>query len=105
MRLLDVGCGWGSLVLHAAEHHGVHVTGVTLSREQRDHVRVRVDKAGLGGSVEVRLQDYRDVDDPPFDAVAPSRWGNTSATRTTPATPPPWFNVAPTGRMVMSGAM
>ncbi|HEV7647301.1 MAG TPA: cyclopropane-fatty-acyl-phospholipid synthase family protein [Actinophytocola sp.] len=79
MRLLDVGCGWGSLVLHAAEHHGAHVTGITLSREQRDHVRARVAAAGLGGTVEVRLQDYRDVcdspADQPYDAVASIEMG------------------------------
>jgi cyclopropane-fatty-acyl-phospholipid synthase len=75
MRLLDVGCGWGSLVLHAAEHHGVHVTGITLSRQQRDHVRARVEAAGLGGRVEIRLQDYRDVRDEPYDAVASIEMG------------------------------
>jgi cyclopropane-fatty-acyl-phospholipid synthase len=75
MRLLDVGCGWGSLVLHAAEHHGVRVTGITLSRQQRDHVRARVEAAGLGRMVEVRLQDYRDVHDEPYDAVASIEMG------------------------------
>jgi cyclopropane-fatty-acyl-phospholipid synthase len=75
MRLLDVGCGWGSLILYAAEHHGVHATGVTLSREQREHVEARVVAAGLTGRVEVRLQDYRELADPPFDAVASVEMG------------------------------
>jgi cyclopropane-fatty-acyl-phospholipid synthase len=70
MRLLDVGCGWGSLALHAAEHHGVHVVGVTLSREQADLGRKRAAEAGLTGQVDVRLQDYRDVEDGQFDAIA-----------------------------------
>jgi cyclopropane fatty-acyl-phospholipid synthase-like methyltransferase/DUF1365 family protein len=61
MRLLDVGCGWGSLVLHAAEHYGVHATGITLSAQQRDFVAKRIADRGLTDRVEVRLQDYRDL--------------------------------------------
>ncbi len=60
-RLLDVGCGWGSMILHAAEHYGVHATGVTISAEQRDFIAKRVAERGLQGKVEVRLQDYREV--------------------------------------------
>jgi cyclopropane-fatty-acyl-phospholipid synthase len=71
MRILDVGCGWGSLPLHAARSYGVAATGVTLSREQQAHVRERA--AGL--DVTVRLQDYRDVHDPPYDAVASIEMG------------------------------
>ena len=63
MRLLDVGCGWGSLILHAAEHYGVHATGVTLSAQQRDYIVKRIADRGLADRVEVRLQDYRDVRD------------------------------------------
>ena len=70
MRLLDVGCGWGGLVLHAARHHGVRATGVTLSAEQAELARQRVRAAGLADRVEIRLQDYRDVPDGPYDAVA-----------------------------------
>ena len=73
MRLLDVGCGWGSLILYAAEHHGVHATGVTISAQQRDHVEKLVAERGLADRVTVRLQDYRDVPVPaqgPYDAVA-----------------------------------
>jgi cyclopropane-fatty-acyl-phospholipid synthase len=75
MRLLDVGCGWGSLLLHAARHHGVHATGVTLSRRQHDHVSRRITELGLQHLVEVRLQDYREIPDEPFDAVASIEMG------------------------------
>lgn len=70
MRLLDVGCGWGSLVLHAAREYGVSVVGVTLSAVQADYARRRVAEAGLADAVEIRTQDWRDVDDGPFDAIA-----------------------------------
>ena len=63
MRLLDVGCGWGSLILHAAEHYGVHATGITLSAQQRDFVAKRIADRGLADRVEVRLQDYRELAD------------------------------------------
>ena len=69
-RLLDVGCGWGGLVLHAAQEYGVHAVGVTLSQEQAQFARKRVSAAGLADRVEIRLQDYRAVDDAPYDAVA-----------------------------------
>jgi cyclopropane-fatty-acyl-phospholipid synthase len=68
-RFLDVGCGWGSLVIHAARHHGVQALGVTLSEEQADLARERVEAAGLTGRVRVEVVDYRDVDDR-FDAIA-----------------------------------
>ncbi|WP_433547316.1 class I SAM-dependent methyltransferase [Streptomyces sp. CA-294286] len=61
LRLLDVGCGWGSLALHAARAHGVQVTGITLSTEQAAFARERVAEAGLADRVEIRVQDYRDV--------------------------------------------
>jgi cyclopropane-fatty-acyl-phospholipid synthase len=69
MRLLDVGCGWGSMVLHAAREHGVHAVGVTVSQQQADLARDRVAEAGLQDRVEIRLQDYRDVTDGPYDAI------------------------------------
>lgn len=74
-RLLDVGCGWGSLALHAAEHHGARVTAVTLSAQQRDHVQKRIADQGLSHLVEVRRQDYREIGDDPFDAVASVEMG------------------------------
>lgn len=70
MRLLDVGCGWGGMVMHAAEHHGVRAVGVTISRRQADLAEKRVAEAGLSKEVEIRVQDYRDVADGPFDAVS-----------------------------------
>lgn len=70
MRLLDVGCGWGSMAMHAAAHHGVEVVGITLSREQAALARERVAAAGLSDRVDIRLQDYRDVADGPFEAIS-----------------------------------
>jgi cyclopropane-fatty-acyl-phospholipid synthase len=70
MRLLDVGCGWGGMVLHAAEHHGVRAVGVTLSHAQQELAAKRVSEAGLSDLVEIRYQDYRDVSDGPFDAIS-----------------------------------
>ncbi|WP_320781017.1 cyclopropane-fatty-acyl-phospholipid synthase family protein [Streptomyces sp. CRN 30] len=69
-RLLDVGCGWGSLALHAARGYGVRVVGVTLSQEQAGLARKRVADEGLTDRVEIRVQDYRDVTDGPYDAVS-----------------------------------
>lgn len=69
MRLLDVGCGWGALALHAAEHHGVRVVGITLAERQADFARQRVAERGLVDRVEVRVADYREVEET-FDAVA-----------------------------------
>ncbi|GHD34190.1 SAM-dependent methyltransferase [Streptomyces galbus] len=69
-RLLDVGCGWGSMAIHAAREHGVHVVGITLSQEQAAYARKRVADEGLTDRVEIRVQDYRDVTDGPFDAIS-----------------------------------
>ncbi|MFF6995563.1 class I SAM-dependent methyltransferase [Streptomyces sp. NPDC008313] len=69
-RLLDVGCGWGSMAVHAAREHGVSVVGITLSQEQAAYARKRVADAGLTDRVEIRVQDYRDVDDGPYDAIS-----------------------------------
>ncbi|MER6982093.1 cyclopropane-fatty-acyl-phospholipid synthase family protein [Streptomyces carpinensis] len=69
-RLLDVGCGWGSMAIHAAREHGVRVVGVTLSQEQAAYARKRVADEGLTDRVEIRVQDYRDVADGPYDAIS-----------------------------------
>lgn len=61
MTLLDIGCGWGALAIHAAKHHGARVLGVTLSQNQYDLARERVREAGLEDSVEIQLTDYRDI--------------------------------------------
>lgn len=70
MRVLDVGCGWGSFALHAAARYGATVVGVTLSTEQATLARKRAADAGLTGSIEIRVQDYRDVQDGPYDAIS-----------------------------------
>lgn len=69
--LLDIGCGWGGLVLWAAQHYGVHAVGITLSQNQHDYVQEQIKARGLEGKVEVRLMDYRDVPaDMQFDKIA-----------------------------------
>jgi cyclopropane-fatty-acyl-phospholipid synthase len=70
MRLLDVGCGWGGMVLHAAREHGVEAVGITLSPPQRELALRRVEAAGLTGRVEIRVQDYRDLIEERFDAIS-----------------------------------
>jgi cyclopropane-fatty-acyl-phospholipid synthase len=75
MRLLDVGCGWGSLSIHAARHHDVQVTGITLSREQLDFARKRAADLGVGDRVDFRLLDYRDLHGEPYDAAASLEMG------------------------------
>ncbi|MBM7054694.1 MULTISPECIES: cyclopropane-fatty-acyl-phospholipid synthase family protein [Streptomyces] len=79
-RLLDVGCGWGSLTLYAAERHGVRVTAVTLAAEQAAYVRQQVESRGLGDLVEVLNIDYRDIAERPetrgaYDAVSTIEMG------------------------------
>jgi cyclopropane-fatty-acyl-phospholipid synthase len=70
MRLLDVGCGWGSMVMHAARQYGVRALGVTLSLEQAQWAQRAIEEAGLSGLAEVRHMDYRDVSESGFDAVS-----------------------------------
>jgi cyclopropane-fatty-acyl-phospholipid synthase len=70
MRLLDVGCGWGGMVRYAAEHYGVRAVGVTLSRQQADFAIDATKAAGLDDRVEIRVQDYREVTDGPYDAIS-----------------------------------
>src|SRR6266540_3239883 len=69
-RVLDVGCGWGSFVMHAAARHGVEAVGITLSENQAELARKRVADAGLSDKVEIRVQDYRELAGENFDAVA-----------------------------------
>lgn len=69
-RLLDVGCGWGSMVLHAAREYGVRAVGITLSEEQATFARKRIAEAGLADRIEIRVQDYREIKDEPFDAIS-----------------------------------
>src|SRR5919201_2864175 len=69
-RVLDVGCGWGSFVLHAAQRHGVSVVGITLSPPQAETARRRADEAGLADKIEIRVQDWRQLEGERFDAIA-----------------------------------
>ncbi|MDK1342060.1 class I SAM-dependent methyltransferase [Streptomyces sp. 378] len=69
-RLLDVGCGWGSMVLHAVEHYGVEAVGVTISEEQAGLARKRLAEAGYTDRAEIRVQDYREIEDGPYDAIS-----------------------------------
>jgi cyclopropane-fatty-acyl-phospholipid synthase len=74
-KLLDMGCGWGSLTVHAASEHQAQVTAVTLSSEQGGYVKQRVRGLGLRDRAEVRIQDYRDADGGPYDAIASVEMG------------------------------
>lgn len=69
-RVLDVGCGWGSFAIHAAGRHGVAVLGITLAERQAELARERVRAAGVADRVEIRVADYRELTDEPFDAIA-----------------------------------
>ncbi|WP_019144565.1 class I SAM-dependent methyltransferase [Aeromicrobium massiliense] len=69
-RLLDVGCGWGGMVMHAAEHYGVKALGVTLSQEQAEWAQKAIKERGLEHLAEVRFSDYRDVLESGFDAIS-----------------------------------
>jgi cyclopropane-fatty-acyl-phospholipid synthase len=70
MKLLDIGCGWGGLLMHAAKHHGVTGEGITLSRNQLALAQERIRAVGLQDKITVRLQDYREINQPEaFDAV------------------------------------
>ncbi|NMH79083.1 class I SAM-dependent methyltransferase [Pseudonocardia xinjiangensis] len=70
MRLLDVGCGWGGMVMHAAAEHGVKALGVTLSANQAEWAQAEIARRGLGDLAEVRHLDYRDAPESEFDAIS-----------------------------------
>lgn len=70
-RFLDVGAGWGGLLLWAAEHYGVDATGITLSRNQHAHVTRLIEEKGLSGRVRMEMRDYRELDEnTPYDKIA-----------------------------------
>lgn len=69
-RLLDVGCGWGSMAIHAATHYDVSVVGITISEVQAALARKRIAEAGVADRVEIRLQDYRHLGTESFDAIS-----------------------------------
>jgi cyclopropane-fatty-acyl-phospholipid synthase len=68
-KLLEIGCGWGGFAEYAAKTYGANVVGLTISKEQRDFAQARIQNAGLGEKVEIRLQDYRDERDQ-YDRIA-----------------------------------
>jgi len=70
MRMLDIGCGWGSLAIHAAREYGASVWGITLSEPQAELARERARDAGVEDRVEIRVMDYRDLREERFDAIA-----------------------------------
>lgn len=70
MRLLDVGCGWGGMVLHAVRQYGVEAIGVTLSRRQAEWGQAAIERLGLSGRAAIRFSDYRDVPESGFDAIS-----------------------------------
>jgi len=70
MRLLDVGCGWGGMVMHAARYYGVKALGVTLSKRQAEWAQQAIIDRGLSDAAEVRYMDYRDVPETGFDAIS-----------------------------------
>jgi len=89
-RLLDIGCGWGALVMRAAQRFGARATGITLSRNQHELARERIAREGLEGRCDVRLEDYRDVTGR-YDRIASvgmfehGRWTSRTCVVTTPS--------------------
>ena len=102
MTLLDVGCGWGSLLVHAATCYGVHATGITLSREQAAYARRRVAETGLADRVTVLTRDYRDLDVGSVDAVASIEMGEHVGPRQYPTYVSTMFGaLRPGGRLLL----
>jgi cyclopropane-fatty-acyl-phospholipid synthase len=102
LRLLDVGCGWGSLSLHAAEHYGVRVLAVTISGQQYEFVSKRIAERNLGDRVEVRVQDYRELAEPAFDAVSSIEMGEHVGEHNYPSYAATLFDqLKPTGRLLL----
>lgn len=69
-RFLDIGCGWGGLIFHAAERYGVKASGITLSAKQHEHVKAEIARRGVGERVDVRLLDYRDLEGERYHKIA-----------------------------------
>ncbi|MCW2498090.1 DUF1365 family protein [Jatrophihabitans sp.] len=109
MRLLDIGCGWGSLIVYAAKHYGVSAVGITLSAQQRDHIGKRIADEGLQDLVSVRLQDYREFGElvrsgaeAPFDAVSSIEMGEHVGEEQYPTYTGIMFDaLKPTGRLLL----
>ena len=83
-RHLDIGCGWGSMSLHLAQEYGVQVVGVTIAAEQKAFIDARIAERGLADRVEIRLQDYREVADGPFDTITSIEMGEHVGARNYP---------------------
>ncbi|HEX4727589.1 MAG TPA: cyclopropane-fatty-acyl-phospholipid synthase family protein [Jatrophihabitans sp.] len=102
MRLLDVGCGWGTLSLHAAEHYGVRVLGVTISGQQHEFISKRIAERDLADRVEIRVQDYRELAEPAFDAVSSIEMGEHVGEHNYPTYAATLFgHLKPTGRLLL----
>ncbi|MGI8665580.1 MAG: class I SAM-dependent methyltransferase [Jatrophihabitans sp.] len=102
MRLLDVGCGWGSLSLHAAEHYGARVLGVTISAQQHEFISKQIAERNLSDRVQVRVQDYREVAEPAFDAVSSIEMGEHVGEHNYPVYAATLFgHLKPTGRLLL----
>ncbi|MGX7680763.1 class I SAM-dependent methyltransferase [Jatrophihabitans sp. DSM 45814] len=102
MRMLDVGCGWGSLSLYAAEQFGVQVLGVTISQQQYEFVSKQIAERNLSDRVEVRVQDYRAVREDHFDAVSSIEMGEHVGQHNYPAYVSTLFShLKPTGRLLL----
>ena len=100
-RLLDVGCGWGGMAMHAAAVHGAKVVGITLSGEQARFAKRQVVDAGLADKVEIRVQDYRDLRGERFDAISSigmfehvGRVRTAEYFETLPRPPRPWWKAS-----------
>lgn len=100
-RLLDVGCGWGSLGLHAAEHYGAQVEAITISRSQREYLQSRIDERGLAARIRVRFRDYREPLGDGFDAVASLEMGEHVGERNYPRYTRALFDAAAPGAPVL----
>ncbi|MHB1087615.1 MAG: class I SAM-dependent methyltransferase [Acidimicrobiales bacterium] len=101
MRLLDVGCGWGAMAIHAASTYGAKVVGITLSEPQQRYATERARVAGVSDLVEFRLQDYRDVKDGPFDAISSIGMSEHVGRRSLPAYTQALFDLLrPGGRLL-----
>lgn len=101
-HLLDVGCGWGALAIHAAREYGARVTGVTISAEQLAFATDRVVALGLGGRVDLRLCDYRDLTDGQYDAITAIEMGEHVGRGNYPAFATTLYRLlAPRGRLLI----
>lgn len=98
MRVLDIGCGWGSLSIELAEQFDVQMLGVTISAEQQAFARERAQKRGVSEQVEIRLQDYREITGGPFDAVVSLEMGEHVGQKNYPSyVSAIWKNLSPGG--------